>query len=268
MTTTAGSTASPIDRAARRVPPMGGLNRTLLAIELKRVLRNRRTMIFTLIMPAVFFLIFGVGQDYGTQSAGHGNVVAYVMISMAAYGAMIAATGGGAMVAAERAQGWSRQLRLTPLSPMVYIAVKILVAMVLGLIAVVVVFLFGAVTKARLDSPALWVEAGLIAWLGSVVFAAFGLFMGYLLPSENAMQVIGPGLAVLAFGGGLFVPLQSGSTIRQVAQLTPMYGISQLAHAPLTGDAFQWTWVLNALVWLGIFAGGAIWRFRKDTDRV
>jgi len=100
MTTTAGSTASPIDRAARRVPPMGGLNRTLLAVELKRVLRNRRTMIFTLIMPAVFFLIFGVGQDYGTQSAGHGNVVAYVMISMAAYGAMIAATGGGAMVAA------------------------------------------------------------------------------------------------------------------------------------------------------------------------
>jgi len=268
MTTTAGSSAAPIDRAARQVPPMGGFNRTLLGIELKRVLRNRRTMIFTLIMPAVFFLVFGVLQDYGSQSAGHGNVVAYIMISMAAYGAMIAATGGGAMVATERAQGWSRQLRLTPLSPVVYIAVKILVAMVLGLLAVVVVFLFGAFTKAHLDFPALWVETGVIAWFGSVVFAAFGLFMGYLLPSENVMQILGPGLAVLAFGGGLFVPLQDGSTIQQVAQFTPMYGISQLAHGPLTGDAFQWVWVFNVLVWLAIFGGGAVWRFRKDTDRV
>ena len=89
----------------RRVPPMGGLNPTLLRIEMLRVLRNRRTMIFTLIMPAVFYLIFGVSQSYADQDAGRGNVAAYIMISMAAYGAMIASTGGGAMVATERAPG-------------------------------------------------------------------------------------------------------------------------------------------------------------------
>ena len=89
------------------------------------------------------------------------------------------------------------------------------------------------------------------AWAGSIVFAAFGLFMGYLLPSENVMQIIGPGLAILAFAGGLFVPLEDGSTLQKIAQFTPMYGISSLAHAPLA-----------------IFAGGAIWRFRKDTARV
>jgi len=92
--------------------------------------------------------------------------------------------------------------------------------------------------------------------------------MGYLLPSENVMQIIGPGLAILAFAGGLFVPLEDGSTLQKIAQFTPMYGISSLAHAPLSGDPFQWTWVLNVLVWLAIFAGGAIWRFRKDTARV
>ena len=54
------------------------------------------------------------------------------MISLAVYGAMIATTGGGAMVAVERALGWSRQLRLTPLNPLAYIAVKVLTAMVLG----------------------------------------------------------------------------------------------------------------------------------------
>ena len=121
MTTAVSDAAEPAyaARAERRVPPMGGLNPTLLRIELLRVLRNRRTMIFTLVMPAVFYLIFGVSQSYADQDAGRGNVAAYIMISMAAYGAMIASTGGGAMVATERAQGWSRQLRLTPLSPVV-----------------------------------------------------------------------------------------------------------------------------------------------------
>ena len=59
------------------------------------------------------------------------------MIGIAVYGAMLAATSGGAMVSIERAQGWSRQLRLTPLRPAAYIAIKILVAMLLGLTSVV-----------------------------------------------------------------------------------------------------------------------------------
>jgi ABC-2 type transport system permease protein len=150
----------------------------------------------------------------------------------------------------------------------VYVAVKILVSMLLGALAVLVVFLCGKLTNAQMDGVGLWVATGLIAWAGSVVFASFGLFMGYLLPSENVMQFIGPGLAILAFAGGLFVPLQDGSTLQRIAQFTPMYGISSLAHAPLTGDPFQWTWVLNVVAWLLIFGGGAVWRFRKDTARV
>jgi len=100
MTTAVSDAAEPAyaARAERRVPPMGGLNPTLLRIELLRVLRNRRTMIFTLVMPAVFYLIFGVSQSYADQDAGRGNVAAYIMISMAAYGAMIAVTAGGAAV--------------------------------------------------------------------------------------------------------------------------------------------------------------------------
>ena len=45
-------TTQTIDPSARRVPPMGGFNLTVLGIELRRMLRNRRTIIFTLILPA------------------------------------------------------------------------------------------------------------------------------------------------------------------------------------------------------------------------
>jgi ABC-2 type transport system permease protein len=248
---------------------MGGFNLTLLSLELRRMLRNRRTVIFSLVMPVLFYFMFGTGQKYSNLSAGHGNVAGFIMISMALYGAMLSTTGGGAMVAVERSQGWSRQLRLTPLTATAYIAVKVLVAMALGAIAVVVTYAAGgASSSAKLDGF-VWVSTALLAWVGSLVFAAFGVFMGYLLPSENVMQILGPVLALFAFLGGLFVPLnQLGSTFQTIATYTPMYGLNEIVHAPLTGDAPGAAAVINVLVWLTVFAGGAAWRFRRDTARV
>jgi ABC-2 type transport system permease protein len=85
-----------------REPRAGLVNGSFIAIELRRLLRNRRTVIFTLIMPPAFFLIFGTAQAYTTESVGNANVTAYVMVSMALYGAMIATTSGGASVSVER----------------------------------------------------------------------------------------------------------------------------------------------------------------------
>lgn len=84
-----------IAHAARRTPPLGGFNATILRLELRRLLRNRRTVVFTLVMPVMFFLLFGLNRAYADQKAGHGNVAAYIMVSMAVYGAMVATTGAG-----------------------------------------------------------------------------------------------------------------------------------------------------------------------------
>ena len=56
------TTASATARVAldRRVPPFGGFNLTYLGIELKRKLRNRRTMIFTIAFPVLMFIIIGL----------------------------------------------------------------------------------------------------------------------------------------------------------------------------------------------------------------
>lgn len=265
MITQAQPTTTPRPKAT-----LGGFSPTFLGLEIKRLVRNRRTVVFTLVMPPVFFVIFGLQSDYSNNYAfAHGNVTAYIAISMAVYGAMLGATSGGAMVSVERAQGWSRQLRLTPLRPVAYIVTKMLVAMTMGLASVVVVFVVAAFVGA--DMPLwVWITTGAIAWLGSSVFAAFGLFMGYLLPSENVMQVLGPVLAVLAFAGGLFVPLSDSGWFSVVAQFTPLYGLATVARAPFT-DASGGTLavaVLNLVVWAGIFIVGAAVLFRRDTQRV
>lgn len=251
----------------RRLPALGGFAPAVLRIELRRVLRNRRTLAFTLIMPGVFFLIFGLPQ--GGQNLDNGRpVTAYVMISLAVYAAMVATTSAGGAVATERALGWSRQLRLTPLRPSAYVATKLVTAMTLGLLAVVVEFLVGAAAGVRIPAY-VWLLSGLAAWLGSLVFAAFGLFIGYLVPAENVMQFIGPILAVLAMFGGLFVPVEVlPEVLQQVATFTPVYGMGVLARAPLTGDGVSVAAVVNLVGWALVFGVGAARLFRRDTARV
>ncbi len=256
-----------LDPTARRVPPMGGFSLTMLAIELKRMLRNRRTIIFALVFPAALFFVFGSGGQ-GDQKVGAGNVSAYVMISMALYGGALIAAATGAGVAVERAQGWSRQLRLTPLNPTVYIVVKAFVALVMGAVAVGMVNVIGAVQGKPQMPTATWVGAGLLTLACTMTFAALGVFIGYIVPGENAMQILGPGLALLAFLGGLFIPLsQYSPLIRDIAYWTPMYGVAEVARSPLTHE-LPWYSVVNALGWLALFVVGAAWRLSKDTARV
>src|SRR3954454_21130945 len=152
-------TVQAIDLTGRQTPPMGGFSLTVLRIELRRMFRNRRTIIFTLVMPVLLYLIIGANDSYGDEKAGTGNVSAYILISMAAYGDVLATTSGGAMVANERALGWSRQLRLTPLSPVACIAVKAIVAMMLGLGSVAAVNVVGVLNGKATMPTHVWIAA-------------------------------------------------------------------------------------------------------------
>jgi ABC-2 type transport system permease protein len=255
-----------IDPTTRRVPPLGGFNLTVLRIELTRMLRNRRTIVFTFVFPAALFLAIGSGSGTN-QSVGHGNVAAYIMVSMALYGAALTAAAGGAMVATERAMGWSRQLRLTPLHPAVYISMKALIALILGAVAIAVVNVVGVLQNRAVMPAHVWVECAVLTLVCTMVFAALGVFVGYLVPGENAMQILGPGLALLSFLGNVFIPLDSGSTLWNIAAWTPMFGVAAVSRAPLTGE-LPWYAVVNAVAWLAIFVAGAAWRMSKDTARV
>ena len=250
--------------ATRETLPLGGFNLTALRLEVRRVLRNRRTLMFVLVFPSVFYLIFS-----GTvrKNSGGSEALAYLMINMAVYGAMVGTTAGGAAVAVERSLGWSRQLRLTPLRPAAYVAMKILTAMTLGLVAIVAEFSVAAVTGVRVGAD-VWLLAGLGAWLGSLVFAAFGLFMGFLLPSENVMQFVGPVLAIMAMFGGLFIPVEMlPPAMRAVVVWSPVYGVAQIARAPLMGGLTA-SEVVSLILWTLVFGAGAMALFRRDTARV
>lgn len=267
MTTTSAPTIS----LERKVPPFGGFNLTMLRIEMARRLRNRRNVIFAIALPVAMFLLIGLQvkdiplDPHNPVANGGLSVASYIMFSMAVYGCMITGVAAGGSVGVERAQGWSRQLRLTPLNPVANIAVKVIGAMALGVISVIAVIIAGLAMGLKMPLH-VWIVGGLASLLGSLVFTALGLMIGYLLPSDNTMQFMGPAVAFLAFFGGLFTPLQDG-WMKNIGVWTPTYGLGQIARGPLTGDVDATAW-LNVIAWMAIFILGAAWAFRRDTNRV
>ena len=232
------------------------------------MLRNKRTLVFMVVLPVGIYAAFG----NATKSIGGGSDVTirqYEMLSLALYGSMLACTSGGSSVAVERALGWSRQLRLTPLRPPAYIVIKMHGRAGARSRTGACCCSRSARSAASRLPAHVWILCGLAIWLGSLVFAALGLFIGYLLPSENVMQFLGPILGVLSVFGGIFFPITVfSSTLQTIAKFTPVWGVAELSRAPLIGGGVPVEAIVNIVGWLVVFGVGSMLAFRRDTKRV
>jgi ABC-2 type transport system permease protein len=249
------------------------MNLTYLRIDLVRQLRDVGNVAFVVGLPVAMYIIFGSTFGAGDESVGNGNVKFYVMTSMAVYGASVATTAVAGMAAIELLQGWGRQLGLTRMRPAGYVGTKVVVALVVAAGGVAAVLVAGSLTGARADSPWVWAATFLIAWLGSALFALYGLAVAQTFKSESAVSVAAAGLVLLAFFGNLFVPLSG--TMLDVARFTPMYGYAGLVRYPLTegwavdGPRDAWGGLIAGyVVWAVIFALVAIWAVRRGRRRL
>jgi ABC-2 type transport system permease protein len=253
------------------------VNPTFLALELRRFLRDYLGVFFTAVLPAFLYVIFGAAQSWSNQPAGNGNVAMYVMISMAAYGAVTATVSIGGSAAVERMQGWGRQLGLTPMRDSTFVLTKALVAMTVALIPVGLIYLIGALTGAR-GSVSAWIVGALIVLLGAAIFSVYGLIFGLAFRSESAVGAASGSLVILAFLGNIFFPLSG--TLLTIAKFTPLYGYVSLARRPLTegyilnGTSSDrmlyeplWQPLTNMIVWAVIFSLLAIGAVRVGRRR-
>ena len=113
----------------------------LTRVEFKRLVRNKRYLIFTVAFPVVLYLL--IGNQVKTTAYGV-SFAAYYMLSMAMFGAFSGAlTGNAQRISQEKKDGWVRQLRLTSLPANAYVVTKILVSLATTVPAIVIVLLLG-----------------------------------------------------------------------------------------------------------------------------
>ena len=104
----------------------------LLRFEVRRLLRNVRYVGISVGFPVVFYVLFLHNEHPAAHIAGT-TWRTYFMVSMASFGAMVASlNAGGTRLAAERASGWTRQLRVTPLPAWSYVTTKTAASMVMA----------------------------------------------------------------------------------------------------------------------------------------
>lgn len=235
--------------------------RTLVKLEILRVLRNRKFMFFSVIYPVLLFLILTAGQK--------SSLVTYYMVAMCAFGAMTAVLmGNSERIARERDKGWVRQLRLTALPGRGYVMAKIASAATVSLPSIVLVLIAGAAVKGvRLDA---WQWGGVLltSWAGSFVFAALGVAIGYVASADVARPVAMIAYFGMALLGGLWMPYSVfPAWLRHIADVLPARPYAALGQAVELGHAPHLRDVAVLVVYLVLFAGTAAWMYRKDTAK-
>jgi hypothetical protein len=142
--------------------------------ETVRTLRNPGFLVLVTIVPIALYLVGVRGVSAGEQIGGVPASVWY-LASSAALGAIGAAiSGSGARLAAERASGWARQLRVTPLIEASWLVGRILSSL-LVIIPVVVFVAILAITvgEVRLEAGQ-WLGLTATLVIGSIPIALIG----------------------------------------------------------------------------------------------
>jgi len=256
--------------SAQRTGPTRPRLAAYAALDLKRQLSDKVGMFFVVALPAFLFLVFGLGDD---ERYGSANVAMYVMVSMAAYGAVTATTTVAGTAAVEQTMGWGRQVALTPLRPLAFVAVKTAVAMAVAVVPIALIFAIGAATGAD-GTLGDWVLTALITWLGSAVFAVYGLAICLVFKGENAASIASGLIVIMSFLGNVFTPMTGW--VLALGKLTPLYGYAGLARYPISegwlpddaGHDSVWLMLANVGAWTVIFAALAIWGLRRRRERV
>jgi ABC-2 type transport system permease protein len=222
--------------------------------EVLRGIRAPRFLVLGVFLPlAVYglYTVTGIGRPADESIVGIAWP-AWLMVSMAAFGAMSAAT--------VMAAGSSRSTRAETSGPRTTI-VRIAAATVATVLPLLLLPLAGALDGVRLPVGE-WAALVAVLWLGALPFVALGALLRPWLDADTGTVVLGAILVVIAILGGLFQPIEtSPAALVVVAHLMPSYHLADLGWTVIAGRTGD---PLDVLVLAGYLLGiGAIvvWRY-------
>jgi ABC-2 type transport system permease protein len=241
---------------------------TYTRYELLRTFRNRRFFLLSLGFPLIlYFVIAGPNRDVHNLSNSGVSLPLYFMVGLASFGTMSAMLSCGARIAAERAVGWNRQLRISPLSPRAYFRAKVVTAYAMALLSIAVLYLAGASLGVSLPARD-WFEMTGLMLVGLIPFAALGITLGHMLTPDSIGPAMGGGVSLFALLGGTWFPLPVHGFLHDLAQYIPSYWLVQASHVALGGAAWGGMgWAVIA-AWTAVFSALAVRAYRRDTGRV
>lgn len=226
-------------------PSPGGMNarrflrilRAEAATELVKSVRLPVFAISTIAFPVMFYVIFGA--TFGGQRAGPVDVATYMLATFGAYGVIGAALFSfGVGVAVERAQGWMRLKRASPMPGSVTVLAKLFTALAFSAVVVLAIMVAGLlVGGVRLPLATAGAMLGVLLF-GALPFCVLGQAFGYALGPNSAPVVLNLVYLPMSFASGLWIPIrQLPDVVQALAPFLPAYHLGQLALSTIGAHA-------------------------------
>jgi len=242
------------------------MNTTYLKYEVIRTLRNRQGFLFSLAFPLVMYFLLAGSSKKDTNLSDTGiPAVTYYMVGLITFGTIGAVMSGGARIAVDRQVGWNRQLRLSPLSPRIYLASKLLLGYLIAAMTIIVLYA-AAISMGATMPLSRWLEMTLFILLGLIPFAALGIWVGHQFHVDAIGPIMGGGMALFAFLGGTWFPLGDG-VLDEIGSFLPSYWVVQAGHVGVGGDVWGIKGWLVIAIWTVAAVALAVRAYQADTQR-
>lgn len=240
------------------------MNGYFLRLEVVRMLRDPKYVALAVGAPIGFYLLFAT--LFGGIPARPGQLPGNteIMVAMVAYGAVWAVLSTTApRIAEERQTQWLLQVRAMPLPVAGVIGAKVIASVATAGPAILLVCATAGIVKGVTLTVGQW--AGLIAtmWLGSAVFSALGIAIGFMVGAEIAYPLsYGLYMALSALGGLWVPPAVLPSGMHDVAVWLPTYHLANLGWRIAAGHTPTVASIGNLTGWAAVFCALAVLAYR------
>jgi ABC-2 type transport system permease protein len=238
---------------------------TYLRYEVIRNFRNWRFLFLSLAFPLVLYFSIASANRHATFDGIAFTV--YFMAAMKTLGTMASLVSSAVVIADDRTTGWTRQMRITPLTVGTYFSARVLNGYLRAVLTIVLVGLAGTAMGVRLSATEWLTLVGLLL-VGLIPFAVLGILLGHLLKSDSSAVAMGGIVTLFALLGGVYgFQIAKSGPMFAVIKAIPSYWLVQAGKVALRHGSWPAEgWIVIA-VWTVLLAALAVLVYKRDTHR-
>ena len=249
-------------------------------LEIRQFLRQRESVIFTLLFPVILLLIFG--SVFSDTIAPDVTFSQYFLAGMIASGLVNTGFQGLAItIPLERDFGALKRLRGTPMPASSYFIGKAILVFVSMVVQILMLLGFGAAFfgVAMPSDINKWITFAWLTILGSACSTALGIAFSVIPKSgRGASAVVSPIVIILQFFSGVFfIFTQLPTWMQQFAAIFPLKWLTQGMRSVFLPDSFATQEVAKSwenertfavlVIWLIIGIFFSVRKFKWDRDK-
>lgn len=240
-------------------------------VELKLFLREPLTVVFSLALPLI--ILFVLGGVFGNEPSAPGEEVVYRGVGpmdyyVPAYMALVVASvcviSIPTHLAGNRERGVLKRFHASSVPAWAVAGAEVAVALVLSILSAVILLLAANVAYDFESAASIPAVLGVFALLVAG-FAAFGIFLGAVLPTARAAQAIGmlAWFVMLFLGGAGPPPEVLTEAMRAVSEITPLWHAVQMMQDAWLGLDAGLSWLVFGAI-AAVSAGLGLRFFRWE----